>query len=557
MLLLYLCGTLSAQQERIILFKSDITVNTDASLLVRETISVKSTGETIKHGIVREFPTHYKNYHGTHYVVDFDLHEILQDNRPTEYSIHNASNGKKIYIGDKNRLIDPGVHTYTLIYSTQRQLGFFVDHDELYWNVTGNGWRLPIDAVEAVVHLPPDIEQQQIHVEAHTGVQDSTGVDCDASINDHEVIFVTTRPLRTYEGLTIAVEWPKGFVTEPSWIQKIRWFMRDNGLIAVAISALLLFFVWYLFCWLRVRRKNRPGVVIPLFYPPHGMSPSAMGFMQTMKCSDSLLSPDIIHLAVKGFIKISSKKGSLTFFPFATSSYTLTCSKDLQVLQQDTRLSTYEIKLLSTLFAQNPVLTVNEKNSRIIKNALAIVKKQCTQYGHFIERSIIALLIGSSIAVMGGISLVMLMPPAVIFVFLLVSISISFLSFLKSYTLEGRKLQDAMDGFKLYLTTAETERLKIIGTPPIKTPTLYETYLPYAMALGVEEQWTHQFTPIFAALEREGHPYTPLWYVGRPWRGESFASSMHNSFNNAISSASTPPGKSSGLGGRGRSGGGG
>jgi len=132
---------------------------------------------------------------------------------------------------------------------------------------------------------------------------------------------------------------------------------------------------------------------------------------------------------------------------------------------------------------------------------------------------------------------------------------------LPMYTDEGQKLHDQVEGFKLFLQTTEPDRLKVIGTPPTKTPQLWETYLPYAIALGVEKQWSQQFAPVFAKLEQKGTPYTPVWYIG-PGRFTAadtplFASHVGSSLNSAITAASTPPGSRSGAGGRGGAGGGG
>jgi cation transport regulator ChaC len=150
--------------ERITLFKSDITVNTDASMLVRETIKVVSEQKTIIHGIVREFPTRYRDYAGTNYNVGFELLEITQDGASVAYHVNDAFNGKKIYIGSKYEKVQPGEHSYMISYKTNRQLGFYDKFDELYWNVTGSGWRLPIEKVEAIVHVPQGTPTASIKV---------------------------------------------------------------------------------------------------------------------------------------------------------------------------------------------------------------------------------------------------------------------------------------------------------------------------------------------------------------------------------------------------------
>ena len=131
---------------------------------------------------------------------------------------------------------------------------------------------------------------------------------------------------------------------------------------------------------------------------------------------------------------------------------------------------------------------------------------------------------------------------------------------LRGYTPEGLEIKKQIEGFKLFLKTTEEERLKIIGTPPTKTPELYETYLPYAIALGVEQQWSRQFAPLFERMAEQGNSYMAVWITGGrfdTFNTNTFASGISSSISSSIASSSSPPGSSSGSGGRGSSGGGG
>jgi len=140
----------------------------------------------------------------------------------------------------------------------------------------------------------------------------------------------------------------------------------------------------------------------------------------------------------------------------------------------------------------------------------------------------------------------------------LIFINVLFYHLLKAPTLSGRKVMDEIEGFKLYLSVAEEERLNLLN-PPDKTAQLFEKYLPYAMALDVENEWSEHFAGVLAEAEMGGE-YCPTWYTGRSWSGmdgRSLASSLGGAFAGAISSASSAPGSSSGSGGGGSSGGGG
>jgi hypothetical protein len=167
-------GTATLPAERILSFDSRISVNPDASMLVTETIRVLSTGEQIRRGIFRDFPTTYKDRAGNRYTVGFTVQAILRNSQPEDWHTENLSNGVRVYMGRKDHFLKPGEHTYTLTYTTDRQLGFFADHDELYWNVTGNGWNFRIDAASATVELPPGAPGVTL-LEAYTGLAGATG----------------------------------------------------------------------------------------------------------------------------------------------------------------------------------------------------------------------------------------------------------------------------------------------------------------------------------------------------------------------------------------------
>ena len=131
---------------------------------------------------------------------------------------------------------------------------------------------------------------------------------------------------------------------------------------------------------------------------------------------------------------------------------------------------------------------------------------------------------------------------------------------MKAPTLLGRKIMDQLEGFKLYLSVAEKDRLNL-ANPPKETPELFEKYLPYALALDVEQKWSERFASVLAAAQAgDGGTYHPMWYHGTSWSrlgAGGFANSLGSSFNSAISSSATAPGSSSGSGGGGFSGGGG
>jgi hypothetical protein len=148
-------ATPALAEERIRSFVSEVTVNADASIDVTETITINSEGRQINHGIFRDFPTTYTDGHGQRVIVGFDVTGVTRDGRPEPYVLESLSNGVRIKIGDKDVWLENAPHRYEIRYRTTRQIGFFEKFDELYWNVTGNGWDFPIDRARVTITLPP------------------------------------------------------------------------------------------------------------------------------------------------------------------------------------------------------------------------------------------------------------------------------------------------------------------------------------------------------------------------------------------------------------------
>src|SRR5450756_2016678 len=161
----------------------------------------------------------------------------------------------------------------------------------------------------------------------------------------------------------------------------------------------------------------------------------------------------------------------------------------------------------------------------------------------------------------GTIAFVVLARPLLLpLVFVTASIDVSFFPLLRAYTPHGRALLDQIDGFRLYLSVAEKDRMNML-TPVDHTPETFERYLPYALALDVEQQWSESFADVLERTDASGQlAYHPVWFSGGIWRSTTFStlgSSLSGAFASAIAASSVAPGKSSGFGGGGGSSGGG
>ena len=140
--------------ERILSFVSDVAVERNGDLDVTETIRVQAEGNQIRHGILRDFPTIYTRNDGTRVEVGFTVQSVTRDGGSENWTLEGLSNGVRVRIGSADATVSNGPHTYVIKYVTTRQIGFFADYDELYWNATGTGWTFPIDQAEARIALP-------------------------------------------------------------------------------------------------------------------------------------------------------------------------------------------------------------------------------------------------------------------------------------------------------------------------------------------------------------------------------------------------------------------
>jgi uncharacterized membrane protein YgcG len=617
------------QPEEITSFHSDITLQADSSLQITETISVIAAGRQIRHGIYRDFPTDYADLLGNRYVVGFRMLSATLDSYPESFRVEEDSNGKRIYLGDANLFVANGPHVYTITYTTDRQLGFFKDHDELFWNVTGLGWGFPIRQASATVHLPLAIPGDQVKLSGYTGLKGSRQSELTTLAGESGLEFTTTRPLGAHEGLTILLAWPKGYFIEPTFSQKMHFFFRDNREALLLLAGFAIIIVYYLFVWSAVGRDPAKGVVMAIYEPPSGLSPAGMRYLQRMGFDNKTFSSAILDMAVRGFLTIKEQAGSYTLY---------TTGKPDSVLSEDERM------IAASLFSgRNQIWLHNENHKPIrdsikgLKNYLASTEQKTyfvTNSRYLIAPIAFSLLIavcylaflGSqkiplfgfltlwlsiwSLAVYGLVmnavkkwkaalherssalgeaagagkailATVQAIPfsffelmafwflwkatsfPFVVYVFACAAFHVFFFHVMKAPTFAGRRLMDQVEGFKMFLGAVDGDRLNR-AMPPQQTPAVFERFLPYALALDVEQDWAEKFSALLAGASitpgvSNGH-YAPSFYSGNSWNGfpgANFASSFGSSFTSAISSSAMAPGSSGGAGGGSGGGGGG
>jgi uncharacterized membrane protein YgcG len=300
--------------EQILDYTSQIVIARDGTLTVTEEIVVNAEGKKIKRGIYRDFPTRYRGKFGERVVVPFKIERVRRDDKNEPSRMENIDGGIRVYIGNPNQLVPKGVHRYEIIYTTRRQIGFFEEHDELYWNVTGNFWDFPILRAAATIQLPGRGDPDRITHEGYTGATGSKARDLSSRVDAEsgEIHFATTKALPERHGLTIVAQFPKGIVAPPSDAEVRQAFLDTNaGLVAGLIGAAVLL-AYYVIAWFAIGRDPTAGTIIPRFEAPRGQSPAAMRHLMHMGYDNTCFSAALVNMAVKGYLTIEEKSGKYT-----------------------------------------------------------------------------------------------------------------------------------------------------------------------------------------------------------------------------------------------------
>ena len=615
-LLILALPTAARADERILQYWSDVHIRPDASLDVTETIDIRAEHQAINHGIFRDFPTRYRGRNGSRVNVGFTFQGATLDGEPVPATTSAQANGVRIKIGDADKIVPVGEHRYVLRYRTTRQIGHFDGFDELYWNATGNGWMFPIDAAEARLHIPKAVPFGKRA--AYTGPQGSTA--SFAEVVDEkpgEIAFRTTQPLAPYAGLSVAAAFPTGIVADARESDRARWWLADYGPIAAAVAALVGLFGYYFIAWKRAGRDPRAGTLVPIFSPPDELTPAAVRYISRMGADNRTFAAALVDMGVRGHLRMVEEDGGW----FSRDKIRLQRLAGAEPLPPDEEAALRELaqtgeslvmeqknhaKFSSAKSSLEQVLKERYEGKLFHKNwgwaiagilllvaadwlvAAAVVA--ATNGAHIWQVGValgslalavllVALMQGTSATgkclltllafVAGAVGLATGAPllgeafasgwwqPLVI-PLLAAPVAASAFAWIDAPTKEGRAVLDRIAGFRQYLSITERERLDRMH-PPEDTPELFERYLPFAIALAVENRWAARFAGVLAAAAAKGQQGF-AWYAGSsdPWHSPGrFAESVGSTLSNTISSASTAPGSSSGSGGGGFSGGGG
>lgn len=532
-----------------------MTVTHDGSLAVSERITAQFEGEF--HGIFRDIPIEYSGPHGTNFTLFLKITGVTDENgKKLRYESH-TSNGYrhlKIYVPNA---VD-GTRVVQIEYVVRNAVRYFDNYDEFYWNVTGNDWPVPIDHASAFIRFPENTTGS-LRVQAFTGTYGSTQHEATAEVNGAATSFETTSPLPMRGGLTIDVYIPKGILSEPGPLTRLAWFVGSNPVIFLPLWTLVVMFTLW---WYKGRDPDPGQSVAPMYEPPKGLSPAEAGTLIDDSIHPRDITCTIVDLAVRGFIKIEevNEPGLL----FHHKDYVLRLLVDRG---KWTGLAPHERVMLENIFAGGGAETRLSTLKNHFYTALPIIRQDIMAS---LRQKGMYLLDPDSANAYSFVAIILVLGPFAAFQFfgiadffnsiglLIISVLISALIWwlfarqMTAKTVNGARTLVAILGFQEFIRRVDAERLKRMP------PDTFEKYLPFAMALGIEQIWAVKFAGLIQ------NP--PAWYVSPtpyPVGGFNpifFTNSMHlmsNDMHQVFVSAPRASSTGSGWSGGGGFGGGG
>ena len=602
--------------EHILSFDSDILISKDAETTITEKIKVYAEGVNIKRGIFRSLPL-WRNVNGKKIRIKYDIISVQKNGSKENYHTENTSDDFAIYFGDKDIILTPGVYEYELQYKTSDQIGFFEKYDEFYWNVNGALWDFPVDEISAKVTLPDGAEILQ--QSCYTGNYGSNESNCTGKQLSLNTIEWSAKNLGQNQGLTIAVGFNKGIFTPPPPPGMLEKYGILAVLLLAGLGLFGYFYsTWQKYGIDPQKPVVYPQFNSPQNLSPASLgyleneyysapmitaaivSLAVKGFikiieddkrilgifggkeytLEKLKEQDQTLPKEEINLMNQLFsgnsntISFDGKYNSKIENAVNDFKASLTFQHDI-FLKKGNNLSKLLIPILAILILYIGGLYLSYKlsyndtyfgigiglfifitvTSIIFSLAFARYKWIRWLYGIFAFGLVIAFIpvATSDTSMMENLNFY------ACFIFLILpSIGLVFYQYLiKQPTPEKLETQSLIEGFKMYLGTAEEKTLQF-HNPPAMTPQVFETMLPYAMVLGVDKIWGNKFQNMLKTSSLENQQYNSSWYIGSSMMHMNFANTLTSSLSQSIASSSTQPSSSgSGSGGGGFSGGGG
>ncbi len=459
----------------------------------------------------------------------------------------------RVRIGDAERYVS-GLQTYEITYRVQNAILFFDDHDELYWNVTGNDWNAPIKKARGLISLEGE-KTKQYWASCYTGRRGSRESACSYIPGNNVIEFTSEKDFMPGEGFTIAYGWDKGIVSPPSSLRKFIWIMNPDQNWVFILP--LLSFIVMITLWTRIGRDPRVRDSVTVMYGPpqfdnKPLTPAEVGSMVDENLDPRDITATIVRLAVRGYIRIEeTKKEGLIF---DSTDYYLKKLKE-----PDALLSLFERQLMQDIFGSLPGRMVSEmKNSfyRNIPSLKSLLYEELVQKKYFatspdnVRKTYLVtggVLTAGTIVLLSTLLGDRLGDVRPFIAGLLAGLPVlGFAKYMPAKTRAGSAVYLHILGFQEFLNRAEKDQLA-----RMKDRNLFSLFFPYALALNVADNWAKAFEGIYQEQ--------PDWYVSsggmRTFNPVGFNRSFHAAVSDMSTAVYSAP-RGSGSGGSGSSGGG-
>lgn len=538
-------------------FEADYTLGEDdpqGTLRIREQLTVEFND--YNHGILRALPQRYNGL-----PQHIDVRSVTRDGTKEKHSTYKSNGNVVLKIGNPNSTIT-GLHHYEIDYKVTNVIRFVGTQAELNWNVNGTGWQQTFLHVSARLHMPENLKNKITSPRCYTGINHSAQTDCLVTSTNDGMSYTTTRSLHAGESLTFNNVVPADYFRKPTPAD--RWDDYKGYIIPIVGFPLAAFAVMARVWYRNGRDAKGRGTVVPEYGPPDNLKPAEIDTLIDYKLGKNAISATIIDLAIRKHLRIQegTSEGILGLGKHKIYSFIKLPPP------ANSTLADYEAVVLAGLFAKGDAVETGDLKNSFYKTLQSVQKsipKSLTSRSYFASNP------ATAGGVWGAVGLVVIFGSfwtislsVAVFIGLILAglVIVLFAWLMPRRTPKGALAKDAAEGLKMYLNTAEKDRIAQLQSPnapyaeqtaePVKTVELFEKLLPYAMVLGVEKQWAGQFEHIYTT--------PPDWYSGNwsTFNALYLADSLSNSMSAMNSSFAAPSSGNSGFsGGSGGGGGGG
>lgn len=527
-------------------FASDITVDESGELTAKETITADFPA--YRHGIFRYWDTSdAQNSKVRFYPKDIEI-KLNGHDVPVDMSWEQGRKIRVAKIGDPDRTLREGEHTFTISYRIPGVISPEDNGSRFEWQALAAGWSMRINKADISVTLP--FEQQESFCRLGAGNECPTFAANGKNMTISATNLSPNTPIRVAalfdedapEQMT--VPWAIGMDT-----------VLGTSIIGVAIVALLTVAgatIGHLFE--RRTREKTPGLPV-LFEPPSGLGPVQTYYVTHESTGKNALAATMMHLAEQGVVTLTQNEHK---------DWTITSNTDAIDWQSQDPVAqvfgkTLKLQSAGNSFSANGTVaageTLNSLNSSLTSAARGWGQREglvVSSSREWTYRILIALAV-----IIAGIT-VFLLPGPSIWAAPFAAAAVGGLGVFASgvgtrRTEAGRELWSRAGGFERFLTTPSSEDRFLFA----ERKDLYTHYIPYAVAFNVADAWAKRYETAMGA-----EPMAPAWLPISVGHSTSHAiassiSSFDSALSSSISAYQATQSSSSGGGGGGFSGGGG